>query len=203
MFVVSQSLIHKRYGILATLGISTGIFVYILLTVAGLTVVLQHSIILFNALKIIGAGYLLYLAWKAFSTKPHWELAKTTERSTGYSAYYRGTITNLLNPKVGLFFVTFLPQFVDPAKGSVGTQLLILGVCFMISGTLINLLYVFLFSFFKDRLLSNERFGRWCNTLTGIVFCLMALNVRFITIKNNGIFFGSEMLYMRNLPIVL
>ena len=177
MFVVSQSLVHKRNGIFAALGISTGILVYVLLTVTGLVLVLQHSMVLFNVLKIVGVMYLLYLAWKSWKAKPRWVVDSPAINITARSSYYKGMLTNLLNPKVGLFFVTFLPQFVDPSKGSVGLQLLILGLCFMISGTIVNLLYVALFSICKETLVKNSGFTRWCNKLTALVFCLMAVKI--------------------------
>lgn len=177
MFVVSQSLIHKRNGVLSALGISTGILVYIGLTIAGLTVIIQHSTIVFNLLKIAGATYLLYLAFKAFRAKPHFELGTKQTQSTGLSSYYRAVLTNLLNPKVGLFFLTFLPQFVNPAKGHIEQQLLILGTVFLVSATCVNLLYALLFSFFKDKLLKSEVFARYCNKSTGTIFLAMAADV--------------------------
>ena len=149
MFIASQSLTHKRNGVFATIGTSTGIGIYILLTVIGLTAILQHSILLYEVVKIAGAGYLLYLAYKAFFVNH--DLAKhiTSKELSGFNSYYKGMITNLLNPKVGIFFVTFLPQFVNTKAGHVGLQLLILGVYFLVSGTAVNILYALLFFHFK------------------------------------------------------
>lgn len=177
MFVISQSLIHKRNGVLAALGVSTGIFAYIILTVAGISIIIEQSTLVFNLLKIGGAVYLLYLAFKAFQAQPHFELKNKQKRSTEFSSYYRGTLTNLFNPKVGLFFLTFLPQFVHTDRGHVEKQLLILGMCFMVSATCVNVLYALLFSFFKEKLLKNTLFALYCNKLTGAIFLLMALGV--------------------------
>lgn len=177
MFVASQSLIHKRNGILAVFGASTGIGIYILLTVAGLTAILQHSIVLYDAIKIAGGGYLLYLAYKAFFTNQ--DLAKhiNANELSGFNSYYKGMVTNLLNPKVGIFFITFLPQFVNVKAGHVGLQLLILGLYFLFSGTIVNLMYSLLFFSFKEKLLAKLNFTRWFNKLIGCIFCVMAVKI--------------------------
>ena len=174
MFIASQSLTYKRNGVIATLGTSTGIGIYILLTVIGLTAILQHSILLYEGIKIAGAGYLLYLAYKAFFVNH--DLAKhvVSNELSEFKSYYKGMITNLLNPKVGIFFVTFLPQFVNTKAGHVGLQLLILGVYFLVSGTAVNILYALLFFHFKEKLLTKLNFTKWFNKLTGCIFCIMA-----------------------------
>lgn len=175
MFVGSQSLIHKRNGLLATLGVATGIAIYVVLSVAGLTLILQKSVVAFNLIKYVGVFYLLYLAWNSFFSKQ--DLYLQANQARGASSYYSGVLTNLLNPKVGIFFITFLPQFVDQTRGHVGLQMLLLGMCFLISATTVNICYALLFYHFKQRMLGNLRFTKWLNKLTGIVFCAMAYKV--------------------------
>lgn len=176
LYVASQSLQSKRYGIMAAFGISTGIGVYILATAFGLASLLHQSPFIFNLIKIIGAGYLLYLAWQMF-TQPVNELTIVDNPSFGFKAYYKGIFTTLFNPKVGLFFVTFLPQFVDISRGKVWLQLLSLGFCFIVSGTLVNLMYVFLFSYLKIRLFSKAFIQKWFNKITALFFCAIAFKV--------------------------
>ena len=172
MFVGSQSLINKRNGLLATLGVATGIAIYVVLSVAGLTLILQKSVVAFNFIKYVGVFYLLYLAWNAFFSKQ--ELHLQANQARGASSYYSGVLTNLLNPKVGIFFITFLPQFVDKTKEHIGLQMLLLGAYFLVSSTIINICYALLFYHFKQRMLGNLRFTKWLNKLTGVVFCAMA-----------------------------
>lgn len=177
LYVAGQSLQSKKHGIMATFGISTGICIYILATTLGLTSVLHHSPVVFNVIKIVGAAYLLYLAWQML-TKPSNELTiQSNEKSFGFEAYYKGTLTTLLNPKVGLFFITFLPQFVDVSRGKAWLQLLSLGGCFILSGTIVNLLYVFLFSHLKLRLFSKTTIQKWFNKVTALLFCAIAFKV--------------------------
>ena len=175
MFVGSQSLINKRNGLLATLGVATGIAIYVVLSVAGLTLILQKSVVAFNLIKYVGVFYLLYLAWNAFFSKQ--ELHLQANQARGASSYYSGVLTNLLNPKVGIFFITFLPQFVDKTKEHIGLQMLLLGAYFLVSSTIINICYALLFYHFKQRMLGNLRFTKWLNKLTGVVFCAMAYKV--------------------------
>jgi threonine/homoserine/homoserine lactone efflux protein len=179
LFIGSQTLISRRHGVFALLGTSTGIAVWICLTVIGLAAVIRHSIWLFNMIKIIGAAYLLFLAWQAFFVNKADDTLSIIEHAGKDSkhSYYRGVLTNILNPKVGLFFITFLPQFINPIHGLVWLQLLYLGICFIISGTLVNLIYVLLFSYLKDRMFKNLGFKKVINKITGAIFCILAYKI--------------------------
>ncbi|HCJ1109640.1 TPA: LysE family translocator [Legionella pneumophila] len=181
LYIASQSLRSKRQGILAALGVTTGIGVYILLTSLGLAEILNQSPLLFNLVKILGSGYLLYLAWNMFLQKESNLVIIRDEIAVGLSAYYKGIYTTLLNPKVGIFFLTFLPQFVDPARGEIRLQLLSLGVCFIISGTIVNLMYALLFSRLKESLFDKINIQKWLDKLTAFIFVFIA--VKIITSK--------------------
>jgi threonine/homoserine/homoserine lactone efflux protein len=179
LFIGSQSLISRRHGILALLGTSTGIAIWIGLTVIGLAQVLHRSIWLFNMIKFIGAAYLLFLAWQAFfSNKTDGLLSiRSHAKQDSRHSYYKGVLTNVLNPKVGLFFLTFLPQFINTSRGLVWLQLLSLGICFIISCTLVNLMYVFIFTYMKDRMFENLGFRKILDKITGVIFCALALKI--------------------------
>jgi threonine/homoserine/homoserine lactone efflux protein len=177
LFVASQALVNRKQGILAVLGISSGIIVYIIATACGLAQIFRHSEIFFNLIKIVGVLYLLYLAWQAFFTNTSINIDVCCTSQSRVKAYSKGLLTNLLNPKVGLFFLTFLPQFVDAHKGKIGLQLLSLGLCFIVSGTIINLIYVFIFSQLKERVFSKTWVQKWLNKITAFIFCLIALKV--------------------------
>lgn len=181
MYIASQTLASKRQGILATLGTSTGVAIWIVATVVGLAALLRQSHIAFDCIKWGGAAYLLYLAYKALTQKTHaLDIIKTQNRQ-GYKAYYQGIFTNLANPKVGLFFVTFLPQFVESGHGAAWAQLLFLGAYFITSGTFVNLIYVFLFAKLRERLFEQLSVQKWLNRFTALVFGLIA--IRVITAK--------------------
>ena len=175
MFIASQSAINKRQGILATFGISAGITIYILATAFGVAGIIQHSPLMFNIIKIVGAVYFFYLAIQIFNKKEN--TLRIEKNIKTNSAFYKGICTTLLNPKVGLFFLTFLPQFVDPIKGRVWLQLLSLGICFIISGTIVNLMYAFLFIQLREKIFSKRHVQKWLDKFTAIIFCAIAFKI--------------------------
>ncbi len=137
----------RKAGLALTLGVCTGFTFHVIAVVAGLAVVIQTSVILFNCLKIIGAGYLLYLAWQAFNLR--FELdAMDNDSETFFTSYRRGFLINFLNPMNPLFLLVLLPQFVKPEQGAANGQLIQLGLLAAVS-----LLIIFgLFSLAGDKL---------------------------------------------------
>ena len=138
IFVLMQSALYgKKSGLVVTLGLCTGLIFHTCAVAIGLAALFQTSTLAFNLLKIIGAAYLLYLAWQAFlastmnleSDKP---LIKSFKK-----LYLRGVIMNLTNPKVTIFFLAFLPQFASPDVGEIAPQILILGIVFICVALLI------------------------------------------------------------------
>lgn len=174
LYIASQSLQSKKHGILATLGISTGAGIYISATVLGLAEILQRSFLLFNLIKLAGVCYLLYLAWQMYGATLNMNLTDK-EMQPAVNIYIRGIGNTLLNPKVGIFFMTFLPQFVDMHQGKIGLQLLSLGICFVISGTFVNMVYVFMFAKLKERFFSHRIIQDWLNKF--IAFLLFAIAI--------------------------
>lgn len=177
LYVASQSLNSFKHGAIATIGVGTGIAIYAIASALGLSSILMQSPLVFNFIKIIGAFYLFYLAWQALFHSKNKQITQDKQDISVWKSYKNGVLTNVLNPKVGIFFLTFLPQFIDIERGAVWLQLLTLGGCFVISGTLINFLYVFLFVYLKDRIFSNYRAQKLLNKLTAFIFCVLALKV--------------------------
>ena len=141
IFVLTQSaLFGVGAGIITTLGLVTGLCVHTTAVALGVAAIFQTSALAFTLLKVAGAGYLLWLAWLSFRAG-----ASTTDVADGAASgtgsnfpgymtlYRRGIVMNVTNPKVSLFFLAFLPQFCDPARGSVALQVLSLGVLFMLA----------------------------------------------------------------------
>ena len=123
LFVLSQSALYgARAGICTTLGLASGLIVHTTAVALGVAVLFQTSALAFTLLKVAGAAYLLYLAWLSFRAGA--VLSGTGKVDfLGYGALYRrGIIMNVTNPKVTLFFLAFLPQFCDPARGSIAAQ---------------------------------------------------------------------------------
>lgn len=183
LYIASQSFLGSKQGIFAALGISTGIIIYVVATAFGLSEVFHNLPLIFELIKLIGALYLFYLAWRAFFKTEPIRLVENHVQSSFLKSYYVGFFNSLLNPKVGLFFITFLPQFSDTARGKIWLQLLSLGGCFIISGTIINIMYALLISHSKDRLFKKSKIQSWLNKATGILFFGLALKV--LTARQN------------------
>ena len=140
--VLTQSaLFGAGAGMVTTLGLVTGLCVHTAAVALGVAAIFQTSALAFTLLKTAGAGYLLWLAWLSFragaSTADIADSAASGKASAnfpGYMALYRrGIVMNVTNPKVSLFFLAFLPQFCEPARGSVALQVLSLGALFMLA----------------------------------------------------------------------
>ncbi|HCW92319.1 MAG TPA: threonine transporter RhtB, partial [Flexistipes sinusarabici] len=138
IFVLTQSALRgKGSGIIVMFGLCTGLIVHTTAVALGVAIVFKTSAIAFTALKFIGAGYLLYLAWKVF-TAPVEQIKGRSEQKNNYrKLYFRGIIMNITNPKVSIFFLAFLPQFADPTRGSITLQLILLGGLFILATILV------------------------------------------------------------------
>ena len=131
LFVLTQSALYgARAGFATTCGLITGLFVHITAVSLGVAALFQSSETAFNVLKFAGAAYLLYLAWLSFRSGTS-KASLQKAQFPGYSTLYRrGVIMNITNPKVTLFFLAFLPQFADPARGGLTAQIIVLGALF-------------------------------------------------------------------------
>lgn len=178
IFVLTQSALFGRAsGFAVIFGLLTGVMVHTVLVAFGVAVIFQTSAVAFTALKVAGAGYLMYLAWQALRSK-----ASDIEASGGSTLparklYLRGVIMNITNPKVAIFFLAFLPQFADPSRGSVTLQILIFGALFALSALVV----------FGAVALSAGYLGAWLrrspqaqvvlNRIAGVVFLGLALRL--------------------------
>ena len=132
LFVLAQSaLFGKKAGVLVTLGLMTGLIVHTTAVALGVAVIFQTSMIAFTTLKIIGALYLLYLAWQALRAPADTFDAGQPKRRSNLALYRRGILMSSTNPKVSMFFLAFLPQFASPEYGALAPQIFILGALFM------------------------------------------------------------------------
>ncbi len=148
LYIVARAVSQGRTaGFVSALGIGAGGLVHISAAVAGVSTLMMRLPAAYEGVRWLGAAYLVYLGARALFQKkaPAAEL-KTFDRQDLRRVFWQGFLTNALNPKVALFFVAFLPQFVDPARGSAPLQFLLLGLIFNVNGTIVNLAYAALAS---------------------------------------------------------
>src|SRR5512133_3737270 len=139
LYVIANSVgAGRKVGVAAALGIGGGCVVHTIAAALGLSALLLSSPSLYDAFRFVGAAYLIYLGIRTFWSSDH-TMGSTHERTASpWATFRQGVTTNVLNPKVAIFFLAFLPQFVDPARGSAVWQFLLLGTIFNISGTIVN-----------------------------------------------------------------
>jgi threonine/homoserine/homoserine lactone efflux protein len=158
IYVVTRSLDHGRTaGIVSVLGVETGTFVYALAAAAGLTGLIAASQVGFTILRYAGASYLVYLGCRKLFGREELENPSVDTRSR---LFVRGLFVQLLNPKVAIFFLAFLPQFVDPSRGMLPVQSLILGTFFTVLAVLSDGAYVLLAGAVGSWLRSSQRTRR-------------------------------------------
>ncbi|HET9364153.1 MAG TPA: LysE family translocator [Candidatus Angelobacter sp.] len=170
LYVIGRSLGQgRKAGIVSALGIFVGCWVHILGAAFGIAALLRSSPVAFNVVRYAGAAYLVYLGIKIIAQRSN--LAQQQPKPASLASIFRqGVITNVLNPKVALFFLAFLPQFVDAHRGSVVWQILLLGLIFNVGGTAVNLGVAYAGGTLGELLRRNARFARMQQWFTGLVF---------------------------------
>ena len=181
LFVMTHSALKGwRIGFYTTLGLCTGLIGHTILVAIGVSVIFQTSAIAFNGLKIIGACYLLYLAWLSVQNK-ELNLGGNGNDNANPSYYLTGVIMNLTNPKVALFFLVFLPQFVNTGNENVTLQIFSLGLLFILSAFCVFTLIAYLASLFEDILKKSKIVNKNLNILAALVYFALAFNLFFLT----------------------
>ncbi len=141
IYVLSRGLAEGRLsGAMSALGVTTGILVHTLAAALGLAVLLNTSVITFYVLKIIGGLYLIYLGYQMIRNKNALEIQAASHNFDLKKCFIQGLVSNVFNPKVALFFVAFLPQFVSENYLSYGFQMISLGLIFTVMAVIFLLI---------------------------------------------------------------
>ncbi|MEU8083943.1 LysE family translocator [Micromonospora sp. NPDC049101] len=179
VYLVSRSVAQgRRAGLVSLLGVAAGFGVYLMAAVAGLAAVFVLVPTLYAVVKFAGAGYLLWLAWQTLRPGGHSPFTPTPlPPDRPRRLFTMGLVTNLLNPKIAILYVSVLPQFIDPARGHVATQSLLLGLTQITVALIVNTLIVLsagsLAGFFARRP-GWLRVQRW---VTGTALAALAVRI--------------------------
>ena len=179
LYVIARSSGGRtKAGIISALGIGAGCLVHILAAVAGLSALIAQSALAFNIIKYAGAAYLIYLGLRSLLKKNKVFVAPGKVQSLPYKRiFWQGVLTNVLNPKVALFFLAFLPQFIDLHRGNTGLQILFLGTWFDVVGTIVNILVALLFGRLSGWLSRSSKFVQWQERITGMILIGIGIKV--------------------------
>ena len=182
------------------MGIMVGCLVHLLAAVAGISALIAGSATAFQVIKYVGAAYLVWLGMKSLLNRQRDFLRQhpaqpfpgaiiSSQQDTGKTPislkkiFWQGVITNVLNPKVALFFLAFLPQFIDRSAAHPGWQILLLGAWFDVGGTVVNILVAILFGKMGNWLSRSPRVLQWQEKITGLILVALGIKVAFTSNK--------------------
>lgn len=171
LYIVTQSVSHgRRAGMASVAGITTGTLVHIAAATIGLSALLASSALAFDIVKYLGAAYLILVGLRRLAGLERTEQAEAPRRRSLGRLYRQGIVINVLNPKTALFFLAFLPQFVDSTRGAAWAQILVLGLLFAGLGFISDGVWALVAGTLGERLRRSRRFPQVQRYVSGSVF---------------------------------
>lgn len=169
----------SRHGFLFGLGCAFGCIFHSILVLAGVSAIIISSPHLFSFLKLLGGLYLIYLGIQVFTKNNFINLNshKTSDESIASMTFVKGLLASAINPKVGLFFISFLPQFVIASQGEIIYQLALLSGIFILQAILIFGLIAYFAGLISDALKRNQNISAWLDRLAGLFLGLLGLHI--------------------------
>jgi threonine/homoserine/homoserine lactone efflux protein len=176
LYIITRSVAQgRRAGFASVLGIELASFIHAAAAAMGLSALLLTSALAFNVVKYLGAAYLIYLGVRTLLAREERQQASIPTHRSFSQLLSQGFLVNLLNPKTALFFYAFLPQFVNPARGAVAGQILLLGALFVLLASCTDSLYALLGSTAGQWFTRNVRFRRIQRYVTGSIYIALGL----------------------------
>jgi len=180
IFTVSTGLTAgKRASVFAALGCTAGILPHLLASVLGLSALLHTSALAFEVLKYAGVAYLLYLAYATWRDRSAFAMNDAPTVATARSLMLRGFLLNILNPKLTIFFLAFLPQFVAPGSTAPAVQMLVLSAVFMAMTFAVFVIYGLLANGFRRAVIESPPVQNWLRRSFAAAFAGLGLNLAF------------------------
>ena len=182
MFIIGRSMAQgRKAGIISVLGIMTGVLIHTSFAALGLSAILATSSLAFSIVKYAGAGYLIWIGVGFLRNGRHDDKLEAVEskRLSSWTIYRQGVLTNLLNPKVSLFFLSFLPQFVDPRAEFIFSPFIVLGLIFFTTGSIWCTVLVFGSTWLTDKVQNRTSVGGVLKKLTGTLFVGLGIKLAF------------------------
>jgi len=180
IFTVSTGLTAgKRASVFAALGCTAGIIPHLLASVLGLSALLHTSALAFDMLKYAGVAYLLYVSYATWRDRSAFAVSETPTLSSARSLMLRGLLMNILNPKLTIFFLAFLPQFVTPGSTAPALQMLVLSAVFMGMTFAVFVMYGLLANVFRRAVIESPRVQNWLRRSFAAAFAGLGLNLAF------------------------
>lgn len=177
-YVAARTLAGGRAGgVAAMLGVLTGILVHTLLAAVGLSALFLHSQLAFDVVKYCGAAYLVWVAIRLWHEGSGAASAQPVPAAAPMRVFVEGLLTNIVNPKVALFFLSLLPQFVAPAKGGVASQMVVLGLVMVAIGVVTLLGVVWMSAGAGSAVRASPRVSRALRRIAALLFVGLAIRL--------------------------
>lgn len=178
LFVLTQSISQGgKAGIATASGLCTGVFVHTTAAALGISALVYKSALAFEIVKYAGAAYLLYLAWQALRESGELISSAPVRETNAVALYKRGIFMNVLNPKVALFFLAFLPQFVNIDSGNIPVQMIFLGIIFMVQAWLIFSAISVFAGVVGEKIIQKSGIGRYINWGKAGIFTFIGIKL--------------------------
>jgi threonine/homoserine/homoserine lactone efflux protein len=178
LFVLTQSISQgKMAGIATATGLCTGILFHTSAAALGISALIYKSALAFEIVKYAGAAYLLYLAWQALRENGELLSSDPIKETNIFALYRRGIFMNVLNPKVALFFLAFLPQFVNLESGNVPVQMIFLGIVFLTQAWIIFSAISVFAGTMGDNIVKKMRIGKYINWGKAGIFTVIGVKL--------------------------
>ena len=180
LYVIARSVGQgQKAGVISALGVGGGCLAHTFAAAFGLSALLMSSAVAYDLVKYAGAVYLVYLGVRALLGKARLQELSEAPPASLSGIFYQGVVTNVLNPKVALFFLAYLPQFTKAGRGSIAWQIIFLGLLFNVSGTLVNVIVALLGGRVGETFKKRPAFERTQRWFTGAVFIALGLRRAF------------------------
>ncbi|MEE4000955.1 LysE family translocator [Tenacibaculum sp. FZY0031] len=183
VFLINKSISQgRRSGVYTSFGLNTGALVHTLFGALGLSIMVAKSALFFALIKYLGAAYLVYLGVAKVMSKKGLitETNEEQKKNSAKSSFTSGFVTNILNPKVALFFIAFFPQFISPTEIENPVPFIIMGVIYAVMTTIWYLILTSFAGMFSTKIKENEKIGVRLNKVSGAIFVLMGLQIAFM-----------------------
>lgn len=178
LFVLTQSISQgKKAGIATASGLCTGVLVHTTAAALGISALVYKSALAFEVVKYAGAAYLLYLAWQALRESGEFTSSTPVQETDAFALYKRGIFMNILNPKVALFFLAFLPQFVNLKSGNIPIQMIFLGIVFMVQAWLIFSAISIFAGIIGNKIIQKPGIGKYINWGKAGIFTIIGVKL--------------------------
>jgi threonine/homoserine/homoserine lactone efflux protein len=187
LYIVSQSVEHgRRAGLVATLGVHAGTMVHLSAAALGLSAILVSSSLAFGVVKLVGAGYLIYLGLRALLGGEDAAAGQVRREARLTRIFRQGALVNATNPKTALFFFAFLPQFLDRNAGPLPLQIVLLGLIFTALGLITDSSWALASGLAAGWIKGNANFARVQRRVSGCLFIGLGLATAFVGSERRG-----------------